>query len=85
MKSGLFRAASLIAAMASMPARKGQPFGDAAKDLTIEQARRFVSRLDRQAFSSTGGMPLKNLVEWSSRQRRSRQTKPGKRGKRARA
>ncbi len=85
-RMGNHRALALIAALVQMPAREDQPFGDAAKDLSIEEARRIGGRLERRAYSSNSDLrgPVE-LERFARKQRRGRQTKPGKRGKRARA
>ena len=85
MRSRLVNAATLIAAMANLPAQKGLPFGEAAKDLSEAEANRYSSRLYRRQWSSDRGMSPDQLVVWSRQRRRARQTHPGKRGKRARA
>lgn len=81
MRSGLIRAATLIAAMSSLPARPGQPFGEAAKDMSEAEALRIASRLHRRQWSSDHAMSLGELVKRSTQKRRARQTHPGKRGR----
>ncbi len=84
MRSKIRSAIAMIGALMSMPPEAGRPFGPAAKDLDLDTAARFASRYKRRAWSSGKPMGPAELQAFGRKQRRARQTHPGKRGKRAR-
>jgi hypothetical protein len=56
-----------------------------ASQLSDQDALRVASaaaRADARKYSPSGAMALSELVEWSRRRARARQTHPGKRGRR---
>lgn len=85
MRSRITNAVALVTALSKLPPKAGRPFGDAAKDLTLEQANRYYSRVERRTWSSDRIIGPAQLNHWAAQRRRAQHTHPGKRGKKGRA
>lgn len=84
MRSKIRTAIMMIGALMQLPPEPGKPFGDKAKDLDINTAARYASRAKRRMYTTGKPMGPAELQAFGRKQRRARQTHPGKRGKRAR-
>lgn len=73
-------AGTVLAHLAALPEMPGKPFGKKAHELTMEECLRIDGRARRAARGpGRTAMSPAQLVAYSSKRQRARQTHPGKR------